>query len=241
LVDGNAVFVPLNETLDFNEDAELELMRPFDWEKLLLSQEALTEEHDNIFRKCGDAWEVRFDGGEKFMLLEVDLGAQYIHFLLQNPYENISVLRITSSKEPDFKTDQVSGFDDGFSIISHPDEGEAPFADPVAIGQYRKEERELIQEIENARNSGDNVWQKQLESDLKQIRMAINQAISPAGQYKLLNDPIKNASNSLRNAVNRAIYKIQKYDMNFGFHLKSNIHFGQNIVYSPPELICWEL
>ena len=242
LKDMGAVFVPLNEVTDFTAEAELRLIQECNLPYLISPPVAHPEpEPDNIFRKCGDAWEVRFAGGEKFMLMEVDLGANYIHLLLQSPHKGISVLTATAVPGSAIGAEQRDEFNTGFSIISHPDENGIRVADPSAIRQYREEERELHLEMDEARQSGDNVWLEQMENDLLQIRTAIEEAVSPVGQYKSLNDPIKNASNSLRNAVNRAIHKIEKHDRSLASHLKAYIRFGQNAIYQPPEPIDWAL
>jgi len=81
LEDSGSLFLPLNEVLDFNRNAEPILVRPLEsYFESLLVQPASESESDNIFRRCGDAWEVRFAGGKKFMLTTGHTGATYLHF-----------------------------------------------------------------------------------------------------------------------------------------------------------------
>ena len=138
LANGDAVFVPLNETLDFNQDAELERMRPFNWEKLLLSPESLNEEPENIFRQCGDAWEIRYDGGEKFMLTGADTGARYLHFMLSRPNGTtliIDIMHHFSRFADGYQIDDIvntEGELDGFSLTDLPVGGFDEVADEAA-------------------------------------------------------------------------------------------------------------
>ncbi len=239
-LDGNAFFVPLNETLDFNADVELELIRPFSWEKLLLSPEVLAEEPDNFFRKCGDAWEIRFDGGEKFMLTGVETGAEYIHHLLLHPNRELPVVNLVRRLSgDDCPAEDFEDMTDGFSINSLPAGNAGTVADSLAIRQYLAEERKLQHEIEYARNSGDNISLEQLQNDLETIRTTMNQAIGPSGRRKLLGDPELKVANSFRNAVNYAITRIAMYDEKLASHLRKSIKCGSYPEYSPGCDIDW--
>ncbi|MFA6717133.1 MAG: hypothetical protein WCS27_17275, partial [Victivallaceae bacterium] len=207
LNDMGSAFVPLNEVLDFNAQTELELIRECNLPQLVTPSTPETEpEPENIFRKCGDAWEVRYNGGEKFMLTGAETGSQYIHYLLQRHNQGIPAVNIVRkiSGESCLPED-FEDMADGFSVNSLSAGNTGKVADFPAIRQYREEEHILIREIENAEDSGDNVLLAQLQNDLKMIRAAINQAVSPSGQHKLLGDPELRVTNSFRNSVNYAI------------------------------------
>ena len=247
LADGNAVFVPLNETLDFNEDAELELMRPFDWEKILLSPEALTEEPDNIFRRCGDAWEIRYDGGEKFMLTTGNTGATYLHYMLARPNTATPVLEIihyitrqagdsVSARRLD--KDDISS---GYSVSNLPNSQSYAIADDTAIMQYEQEISTLLGEIAEAEDVGDNVTAEQLQQDLEEIEAAMDKIESPIGQRRMLENSSRTIENSFRNTINRTIKMITEYDSNLFEHLKRSVSCGANPVYAPTGPISWEL
>ena len=241
LNDMGSAFVPLNEVLDFNADTEFELLRECNLPQLVNPPIPEPEpEPENIFRKCGDAWEVRFDGGEKFMLTGVDTGANYIHYLLQHPNQGVPAVNIVRkiSGESCLPED-FEDMTDGFSVNSLPAGNTDKVADFPAIRQYREEEHKLIQEIENAEDSGDNVLLAQLQNDLKMIRKAINQAVSPSGQHKLLGDPELKVTNSFRNSVNYAIDRIDRHDEQFAAHLRKTIKCGRIPEYAPDSDVEW--
>ncbi|MFA6716559.1 MAG: hypothetical protein WCS27_14350 [Victivallaceae bacterium] len=238
-----SVFVPLNEVLDFNAQTELELIRECNLAQLVTPSTPETEpEPENIFRKCGDAWEVRFRGGEKLMLMGAETGAQYIHYLLQRPNQGIPAVNIVRkiSGESCLPED-FEDMADGFSVNSLPAGNTGKVADIPAVRQYREEERKLVREIENAEDSGDNVLLAQLQNDLKIIRTAINQAVSPSGQHKLLGDPELRVTNSFRNSVNYAIDRIDRYDERFASHLRKAIKCGRVPEYASGCEIDWTL
>ena len=246
LHDGGGTFIPLNETLDFNDDAELELIRPFSWEKLLLSQEALNEEPENIFRKCGDAWEVRFDGGEKFLLTGVDTGARYLHYLLNNPDGVLTAFEIINkfSLEPAniMELDLLDDPDDflsGYTVGSSPNLTSIPIADRQAIKKYRSELKLLYEEKEKAVSSGNNVKAVQMQKEIEAITRALKASCGPTGQLRYMHDSGTKAANALRNAINRTIDKISLHDIAFAEHLKASIKCGRVPSYAAEPLLSW--
>jgi hypothetical protein len=246
LHDGGGTFVPLNETIDFNQDAELELMKPFNWEKLLLSQDALTEEPDNIFRKCGDAWEIRFDGGEKFLLTGADTGSKYLHFMLGKPGVSTPITEIM--REVFGESESVMSvdiLDDGILTegytIGDPNTNTESLADNQALKQYKDELKKIRHDIEAAKASGDNATAEQLENDLDDLMKNIQAIVSPAGQRKSFANSQKNIANACRGAVNFAIDKIGIYDTAFSKYLQATIKGGRNPGYFPVDALHWFL
>lgn len=245
LKDMGSVFVPLNEVLDFNAETEFELIRECNLPQLVTQPALKSEpEPENIFRKCGDAWEVRFQGGEKFLLTGVDTGARYIQSMLQHPncgVPAVNIVRMIAEEDTCSDDMPVDSEDmaDGFSIGMLPNESSGRVADSRAIRQYRKEERALMREIGNAEDSRDNVWLAQLRNDLDMVRTVLNQTISPTGRHKLLGDPKLKIANAFRNSVNYAINRIYQHDELFAFHLRRTIRCGRVPEYCPESDIDW--
>jgi len=248
LEDSGSLFLPLNEVLDFNQEAEPVLVRPLDFYfESLPAQPAPEPEPDNIFRKCGDAWEVRFNGGEKFMLTTGHTGATYLHFMLARPNVAtpvIEIMRSISGESEDCVSPDRLDEDDlssGYSLSDLPG-GQADFiADEAAIRQYRQEMQLIMKEIEDAEVAGDNITAEQLRQDLKELMAVVNEAVSPSGQKRMLNDPLRKFDNSFRNAINKVIKKIMEYDMVLAEHLKNAITCGTNPTYAPSGAVHWDL
>jgi hypothetical protein len=179
LKDMGSAFVPLNEVIDFNADTEFEFIRECNLPQLVtLPVLEVEPEPENIFRKCGDAWEVRFDGGEKFMLTGVDTGARYIRFLLERPGVKNSVVEIVREMPLNNVALDKSVSSEGISVGELPVTGSGAVADLKAIEQYRNEVRGLFCDLEKARNVRNIEKIKQLESDIYVLNKTINEAIS---------------------------------------------------------------
>jgi hypothetical protein len=204
-------------------------------------------EPENIFRKCGDAWEVRYDGGEKFMLTTGNTGASYLHFMLARPNTAIpitEIMRGVSGESEDYVSADCIGmdeFDDGFSLHDAPVTGADNIADETAIRQYREEAILISEELERAKKSGNNPMAEQLQRELDCITAAIYEAVAPDGQRKKLADQMNNIITALRNAVNFTIAKIAVHDSVLANHLVQCVRYGRVPGYFSSELMDWFL
>ena len=248
LNDMGSAFVPLNEVLDFNAQTEFELLRECNLAQLVAPPTPEPEsepEPENIFRKCGDAWKIRFDGGEKFMLTTGNIGTSYLHFMLARP--NIStpvleILRSVSGESEDYISSvrfDIEEMSDGFTFHDLPSTGTGNIADETAVREYRKEAKLLLKEIENAKENGNNIEAIQLQRDLNKLTAAINEAVSPAGQKRALDNPLRNIANTFRNAVNRTLDRIQEHDSNLSEHLRKTLKLGLYPAYLPTKKYEW--
>lgn len=61
------------------------------------------------------------------------------------------------------------------------------------------------------------------------------------GKLRKSNDKRKNVRDAFRNAVNRAIKYLEKYDKPLAAHLKESIKCGNEPVYRTEEEIVWEV
>jgi hypothetical protein len=242
-----SAFVPLNEVLDFNAQTEFELIRECNLIQLVTPSAPEPEsELENIFRKCGDAWEVRFAGGEKFILTGVETGAKYLHFMLAKPNVATPVVEIMRGFAVEKDIQFIESIDDGnlsdgYDITDFPLAKADNIADATALRQYRQEIILLNRNIADAIENGDNVTAEQLQHDLDRITCAINEAVSPAGQKKKFVDQKKNLIDACRNAVNFTIGKISIYDSALERHFRTTIKCGQTPGYFPDGSISWEL
>jgi hypothetical protein len=248
LKDMGSAFVPLNEVLDFNAETEFELIRECNLPKLIAPPVPEPEpEPENIFRKCGDAWEIRFDGGEKFMLTSADTGARYLHFMLGRPDTSTPITeimrKVSGESSSIVSVDMLEGgfLTEGYSFSDLPDSITDNIADDQAVRQYRQEIIQIKHDIEKAKSVGDNITVEQLEQDLHNLTGKINEIISPAGQRKKLSDNIKKQVDSFRYVVNHTIDKIALHDPIFAKYLNTMIKFGRTPGYQPVSEMFWVL
>ncbi|MFA6717388.1 MAG: hypothetical protein WCS27_18550, partial [Victivallaceae bacterium] len=243
-----SAFVPLNEVLDFNAQTELELIRECNLAQLVTPSTPEPEpEPENIFRKCGDAWEVRYDGGEKFMLMGAETGARYLHFMLGRPNETTPIMeiirKVSGESESVMSADilEDSFLTEGYSFGELPDSVTDNIADDKAIRQYRQEIIQINHDIEKAKSVGDNITAEQLEQDLHSLTGKINEIISPSGQRKNYSGQVNNIVTSFRNAVNYAIDKIDEHNEKLAIHFKHSIKFGRTPKYFTEGNFTWHI
>jgi hypothetical protein len=199
---------------------------------------------ENIFRRSGGAWQVRFRGREPFTVLPW-LGASYIHALLSSPGESMPAIDIVSRSAIDCCDHAISthdAFGAGLESATHPLlEPLGHISDWEAIKAYRQQAAELLADLERARRERDNVSELQIENDLAMLTGIINEAMGIGGRLKQAGDKRKNIRDSFRNNVKRVIDKqIRETDPALAQHLDRSIEFGNYPRYFPEADHAWE-
>ncbi len=190
----NTLLVPLCEVVEADGDT---LRQTQDWEEYLqgfvsmgipgIPQEPIDHLPENIFRRSGGAWQVRFRGREPFTVLPW-LGASYIHALLCSPGESIPAIDIVGRAAIDCCDHAINTHD---AIEAGLESATNPLLEPLghisdweAIKAYRAQAAELLVDLERARQDRDNVWELQIENDLAMLTGIINEAMGIGGRLK---------------------------------------------------------
>lgn len=199
---------------------------------------------DNVFRRCGGAWQVRFKGQKAFTVLPW-LGASYIHHLLVSPNEPRPCIDIVCSTAIDFCDQAINAkeaIDEGLQSASNPMLASlGDISDWKAIKEYRATAQELLIDIENARRDNNNVLEQQYENDLAMINAKIKEALGIGGKLKQAKDKRKNIRDSFRKNVKQVIVKqIKETDPALAAHLEKAILFGNTSRYVPEDGLAWE-
>jgi len=199
---------------------------------------------DNIFRRCGGAWQVRFMGGKTFMVLPW-LGASYIHYLLVSPNEPRPAIDIVCSTAIDLCDQAISAkeaVDEGLQSSANPLLASlGNISDWKAVTQYRERAHDLLLAVEQARAENNSVLVQQYENDMKMIVAKINEAVKPGGKLRQAGDKRKNIRDGFRNNVKRVIDKqIRETDPALAAHLEKAILFGNTPRYVPEGGLVWE-
>lgn len=198
---------------------------------------------ENIFRRKGRIWQLRFKGKNEFNVLPTK-GAEYIHRLLASPDKKFVMADIFNAAAINYCDSFMSeeeAENSGLNISGSgfPD-GTAEIIDEKALKQYRKEVSEIDIDIKEARNSNNTAMVERLEMEKEGIMKRINEAIIPGGRLKKLKDKTKNFRDAFRNNVNRVINEIKKTDKELAEHLKASINFGNTPSYKPDIPVTWE-
>lgn len=199
---------------------------------------------DNYFRKRGGVWGARYNGNKEILITGVDKGAGYINFLLSRPNKETSVYEIVCGFAIDSCNTVLDSSEttDGFQVTQGVSLNDAGFvADQKAVNEYRETAHELLRNIDEARAENNNTEVKRLQDEMTQIIAAINEAVGLGGRLRKSKDKRKNIRDAFRNAVNRAIENIAKYDKPLAAHLKDSIKCGNEPVYKTEEKFDWEV
>ncbi|MFN8697186.1 MAG: 7-cyano-7-deazaguanine synthase [Burkholderiales bacterium] len=203
---------------------------------------------DNIFRKRGGVWEARFQGRNTIFLLNVDKGAEYINLLLAFPNRETLVSEIVfgcalGAAEAAANTGlDHDDIDEGYQVSVGVPLGDAGVvADPKAVKQYRDRFNELFRDKAEAEEEGDHERLDEIQDEMAQLAAAVSGAVGKGGKPRKLADKRKNVRDAFRNAVDRAIKHIDKYDKALAQHLKDSIKHGNEAVYRPEIAVTWEV
>ena len=205
---------------------------------------------DNIFRKRGNVWEARFQGrGRHPILIQgVDKGAEYINLLLAHPARETSVFEVVCGSEIGIiESAANTGLDhddieEGYQVSVGVPLGDAGVvADRKAIQQYRGRFNELVSEKADAEADGDHERLEEIQIEMAQLVAAVTGAQGKGGKLRKVADRRKNVRDAFRNAVDRAIKQIDKYDKPLAQHLKDSIKHGNEAVYRPEIAVTWEV
>lgn len=203
---------------------------------------------DNFFRKRGAVWETRFQGRRTICLLNVDKGAEYINLLLAFPDRETSVYQIAVGRAanaidlPANTGVAPEDIEEGFQVTQGIPLGDAgDVADKQALREWQQHARELLSEIEEARDAGDHARVEDIEKEMAFLTKAMEGGKGLGGRQRKAGDKRKNIRDAFRNAVDRAIKQIEKYDKPLAEHLNDAIKISNEVVYRPGMSITWDV
>jgi 7-cyano-7-deazaguanine synthase in queuosine biosynthesis len=203
---------------------------------------------ENFFRKRGAVWETRFQGRSTICLINVDKGAEYINLLLAFPDREASVYEIACGSAvnaidlPANSGIAPEEIEEGFQVTQGVPLGDAgDVADRRALNECKQRAQELFGELADARELGDHARIEEIETEMAALVKFIESGKGLGGRQRKSGDRRKNVRDAFRNAVDRAIKQIEKYDKPLAEHLKASIKHGNEVVYRPEMPITWDV
>jgi ElaB/YqjD/DUF883 family membrane-anchored ribosome-binding protein len=113
--------------------------------------------------------------------------------------------------------------------------------DRKALAQYQARFQLLTTEKAEAEEDDDHQRVEEIENEMAQIADAITGGTAKGGKLRKAGDKRKNVRDAFRNAVNRAIKAVERYDKPLAAHLKASIKHGNEVVYRPGMSITWDV
>lgn len=197
---------------------------------------------DNVFRRKGDVWQVRFNSGKDFILLPTK-GAEYLCTLLAKPNEKIPIVELVCKAALSRCTHLIDVHDaeeQGMQITkNHPMYSTlGKVTDWKTINECREEASRLLTEIEKAKADNNNVEVEHCQQQISQLLSYTDSAMG-IGRIKNAVDKRKNLSDGFRIAIKLVTNKIAEYNPECANHLIETIRCGYNPSYCPKPPILW--
>lgn len=201
---------------------------------------------DNVFRRKGQAWQVRYNGGKDFIILPTK-GAEYLCSLLAKPNEEIPIVELVCGATIDHCNHLVEtqdAIDNGLRISTNNPifKSVGKVADWPALRDYRDELAQRQADLERAKDENDSIEILQCEQDIAITLGLINETIGAGKNLKDALNKKKNLIDSSRKATKSVIGKIGDTDKAFAEHLNESFPlYGALPAYRPKNSIKWEI
>lgn len=177
--------------------------------------------HDFVFQNEGRTWLVVYDGVRKSV--PDQKGMEYIAYLLNNPGHEFPALTLRR-------------LIDGVQVV----EGSAgEMADNRALGDYRREYREIEMDLEQARADNDLGREQQLSEKREALTVEIGRATGLGGRKRQAGDPQERARSAISKSIRRALDAIEPIHEPCALHLRNFLKIRTSLAYTPDQPITW--
>jgi hypothetical protein len=178
---------------------------------------------ENIFKKEGQMWTLRFDGVKTH--LRNLKGLQYISYLLGSPYQEYHIAELVrAAGDPSKKFLSVSS-------------GEV--STKKTIANYRKKLKDLLAELAEAKRTNDSLLEQELLREKKMVEKEIKKALGIGGRLKKNPYETSRQANAVSEAITRSMRAIEENHPSLWKHLSNTINRGEYLSYTPEKQISW--
>jgi tetratricopeptide (TPR) repeat protein len=191
-----------------------------------------------VFAPNGEFWTIGYRG--RTFSLKASKGLTYIHRLLQRPREEFHALDLLSGSDAGYVAEsphlERSSTDSALSIGRLGDSGE--MLDGKAKQDYRRRLVELRQELEDARELGNDERAAGIESEIDFLAREISRAVGLGGRDRRAGSAAERARINVSRAIKSALEKLSEYDLELGEWLDRSIRTGSfcSLVEHEPQI-----
>ena len=229
--------------MDNSLSAKAELFESIPADERASDETTAVENDEYTFIKEDDFWTIIF---EKKILRPIkhEKGLLYIHYLLRNPGTEINAFELSKLSNPVPSTDlskesTTSGLENEF-ITSDPFSHAGDAIDSEALEIYRVQHREIIEEINEAKNNNDIGRVEKLLEDKEGLENHLTKSTGLGGRPRKLTDIADRARNTVSKAIHKAMRHLEPKCPELVAYLKGNIHIGFVSTYKPEHDIEWK-
>lgn len=201
---------------------------------------------ENIFRKEDDFWKIIYQG-ERLRPIKDAKGLRYIAILLQNPEHSFHVMdlvRLVNGSDNPIKESYSRMSRERLSKeeLNPTHFGDAgQVIDGKALSEYKKEIKELEEDIDEAENNNDYARGEMLRKEKEFLEQQILAATDLKGRIRKLDDGSDRARKAVSVSIKASIEKIRKKHPELGQHLENSIKRGYHCSYLPDKPISWTI
>ncbi len=204
---------------------------------------AISEE-DNVFRKHGDFWIVKYQGLDVGSL-KASIGMEYINFLLMHQEQEFKTpLQLEAAVRGPVPASQIH------NKMTSPEleenrmsSGRANWYEKIgreAVKDYKKRYKELEREIDEARENNDPATKLRLQQQMGLLITEINAEKIRYRYPQGWDEGNEKARKRISNGISRAIKAIENYSEGLASHLKKSLFpFEAPYSYRPTPPIDW--
>ncbi len=197
-------------------------------------------EAENVFRKEGEYWTLRYKGDA--IRLKNSKGLQYVHRLLSDSPREISVFELAGSTVARDEIKDKSNVSHDIGRRSSTDLGHAgDVMDARGLDDIRNHLEELETEHASAVAAGDGERAVEAAEKIDQIKKYLSGAEGLGRRRRKSADTTEKARKAVSKCINSALDKIKNNHPSLWRHLDSSIHVGRTCWYRPSERTDWVL
>lgn len=195
-----------------------------------------------VFALNGEFWTIGYRG--RTFLLKASKGLSYIHRLLDREGEECHALELLSGDSgyiAESATPERFTSDPTLTIGRAGDAGE--MLDGKAKQDYRRKLVELREELEDARELGNDERAAEIESEIDFLAREISRAVGLGGRDRRAGSVAERARLNVTRAIKSALQRISEHDRELGGWLDRSIHTGSFCSFVDQEQIRikWQL
>lgn len=219
----DSFFLALADLLEIDDGGQFVLSRSG---RSLWSASTTAEEPENVFRKEGKVWTLRFSG--QTARLKDRVGLSYLKVLLGAPNQEIHVSEVVA-------TAGQEGDDSRVPVLAGGDE----VLDKKTVSNLESALRDLEDLKAEASADHDIERVQDLDGEISRIKSELHRASGLHGRPRILGSEIAKERKRVTAAIKRAIADIHEEHESLGQHLSAFVKTGEYLSYRPDADISW--
>jgi len=192
---------------------------------------------ENMFRKSGGAWELRYNGGERQTLMPTR-GCVYLAKLLAQPNRLFDTEELAPPPANDRKQIDVEELLDRFEFGNGGRQNAVDRRTIEAVRKYYNEQKNRLQE---AQECFDHNEEEDAQKHLDIASKYLNANLQKNGKARDLNKANRRPSQAIARDIKTVIKNIREFNEPLAKHLDDSLTLGITPIYAPTTNMVWQV